>query len=259
MEQAPIPAATVILLRDQPRFETLMIARHQGSAFAGGALVFPGGRVDPGDRDPAWRAAAEGLSAAPDVAAAQVAAIREAFEEVGVLLARGADGAFADGQKARRFGRHRRAVEREDRRFLDLIRDEGLALACDELRLFAHWIAPPGLHRRFDTLFFAARFPAGQDVLEDGDEATEAVWIAPEEALAARAEGRRKIIFPTARNLELLALSHSVGDVFGLAARRPIRPVTPRVERRVDGVFLTIPEGLGYPVLEEPFESASVR
>ena len=257
MSDAPIPAATLILLRDQPEFQALMIARTERASFAGGALVFPGGRVDPGDRDLQWADHAAGLSADAILAAAQVAAIREAFEEAGVLLARGPGGALLNADEVRALSPWRANVERDDALFLMLVRRHGLTLAADQLTLFAHWVAPPGLHRRFDTLFFAAPFPEEQEVLEDGDEATEALWISPAAAIAAREAGTRKIIFPTARNLELLGVSDSTAAAMDFARRRPIRPVIPDTVTRDGQLFLKLPEDLGYPVTEEAFETAS--
>jgi 8-oxo-dGTP pyrophosphatase MutT (NUDIX family) len=257
VNDTPVPAATVLLLRDHPAFEVLMICRHERSSFAGGALVFPGGRVDPGDHDAAWADYADGLSPEPRMAASQIAAIREAYEETGVLISRDATGAMVSSPRRIARGDRRAGVERNETAFLDLVRREGLRLACDQLRLFSHWVAPPNLHKRFDTLFFAARFPDGQSVLEDGDEATEALWISPTAALAARASGARKIIFPTARNLELLAASSSTEDVFAFAKSRAIRPVMPEIATRDGKAFLTIPSGLGYPVTEEPIEIAT--
>lgn len=233
-----------------------MIARAERSSFAGGALVFPGGRVDPGDRDASWAEHAKGLDADPVLAAAQVAAIREAFEEAGVLLARGPAGAMLTADEVKALSPWRANVERDDALFLTLVRRHGLTLAADQLTLFAHWIAPPGLHRRFDTLFFAAAFPEGQDVLEDGDEATEALWISPADAVAARDAGTRKIIFPTARNLELLGVSSSTAAVIDFARRRPIRPVIPDTVTRDGKMFLKLPDDLGYPQTEEDFETA---
>ncbi len=252
----PSPAATVLLLRDRPQFEVLMVARHENSVFAGGALVFPGGRVDPGDRAAEWRACSVGLSADDVTAAAQVAAIRETFEEAGVLLAIDASGRPISGDHARRLAGLRGSVEADDSLFLDLVKREGLKLRCDALCLFSHWIAPPGLHRRFDSLFFAAAFPAGQGVIEDGSETTEALWIAPQEALDARQRGERKIIFPTACNLSLLARSKSADEVAALAATRAIRPITPEVVKKADGPWLRIPGDLGYPITEERLDFA---
>jgi 8-oxo-dGTP pyrophosphatase MutT (NUDIX family) len=254
--EAAAPAATVLLLRDQPAFEVLMIARHEKSAFAGGALVFPGGRVDPGDSDLRWRDFASGLSNDTRTSAAQIAAIREAFEETGILLARDVSGAIISAAHTQALNDWRLRIERNDLLFLDLIQSEKLTLACDELHLFAHWVAPPGLHRRFDTLFFAAHFPEGQQVIEDGNEATDALWIAPHKALEARMSGEQKIIFPTACNLALLAASNCVDEAFDFAAKREIRPVTPVVIDRGGRPFLQIPEGLGYPVTEEALDFA---
>lgn len=255
MSDTPIPAATVLLLRDAPRFEVLMIERHADIGFAGGALVFPGGRLDPGDRDPAWAGHATGLD--PEYGSAQIAAAREAFEEVGILLARekGAHD-LVDGVRAAALSGLRKAVEQNDALFLELIGDEGLELACDRLSLFARWVAPPGVHKRFDTWFFAAECPPGQEPLEDGDEATEALWIAPEAAIEARTKGTRKIIFPTARNLELLAQSRSAAETFDFARKRPIRPVQPVIVARDGASYLTIPIDLGYPVTEESLATA---
>lgn len=250
------PAATVLLLRDEPAFEVLMIARHEKSAFAGGALVFPGGRIDPGDANPQWGDHASGLSGDRRIAASQIASIREAFEEAGVLLARDRAGVLVSGDCVAALNEWRRRIEKNDLLFFDLIQSERLTLACDELRLFSHWVAPPGLHRRFDTLFFAARFPPGQEVLEDGNEATEALWISPGAALAARKSGARKIIFPTACNLGLLGRSISVEEAFEFASRREIRPVTPVVVDRAGKPFLQIPDDLGYPITEEALDFA---
>lgn len=254
--QEAAPAATVLLLRDRPAFEVLMIARHEKSAFAGGALVFPGGRVDPGDSDLRWRDFASGLSNDRRIAAAQIAAIREAFEETGILLAKNVSGAIISAAHTQTLNDWRLRIERNDLLFLDLIQSEKLMLACEELHLFSHWVAPPGLHRRFDTLFFAACFPEGQDVIEDGEEATDALWIAPQQALEGRKSGTRKIIFPTACNLGLLAKSNSVEETFVVAAIREIRPVTPIVIDRGGKPFLQIPEDLGYPVTEEALDFA---
>ena len=255
-DETPAPAATVLLLRDEPAFEVLMIARHVNSAFAGGALVFPGGRVDPGDSAPDWSGLSTGLSGDPRIAAAQIASIREAFEEAGILLARDASGEIISAAHTKALNEWRSRIEKNDLLFLDLIRSEKLTLACDALHLFSHWVAPPGLHRRFDTLFFAARFPEGQVVLEDGNEATAALWISPRAALAARQNGARKIIFPTACNLGLLGQSESAAQTFDFAARRPIPPVTPAVVDRDGELFLRIPADLGYPITEEAVDLA---
>lgn len=260
MTDTPIPAATVLLLRDRPCLEVLMVERHANIGFAGGALVFPGGRIDLGDRNPAWTEHSRGCD--PALMAGEVAAIREAFEEAGILLAReaaaGAGAPLIDGARAAALGKWRAIVENDDAQFLELIRREELSLACDKLCLFAHWIAPPGLHRRFDTLFFAAICPEGQEAREDGNEATEALWISPHEAAAARARGERKIIFPTMCNLRLLGRSKCASEVFDFARRRKIAPIQPTIEMRGAEAWLCIPDDMGYPVTAEKID-ASLR
>lgn len=251
----PIPAATVLLLRDKPAFEVLMVERNQAVGFAGGALVFPGGRIAPGDSHQAWFRHARGLAPEADIAAAQVAAIRETFEEAGVLLARhkGHDD-FISGEEAESFQDWRLKVEADDALFLELIKMANLELAPDALCFFARWIAPKGIHKRFDTWFFAARTPTSQQVREDGSEATEAVWINPTKALQCRDDKTRKIIFPTACNLQLLAQRDSVEATFSFAKSRKIEPITPIIVQKGRQAFLQIPDDLGYPVTEENLE-----
>jgi len=263
MEPDPlIPAATIILLRDKPSaketadFQALMIERHVNIGFAGGALVFPGGRVDPGDRNEAWAGYADGLPENSVLAAAMVAAIRESFEEAGILLAT-ANGIMIDDERTRPLSAERDDVEADDSHFLDLIKREGLRLACDQLTLFAHWMPPKqATYKRFDTLFFVAKAPTGQTALEDGNEATEVLWISPEDALRARDNETRKMIFPTARNIELLGVSKTMDQVFTDAQKRKIECVQPCMVKRNGGTFITIPDDLGYPVIEEPLEKA---
>lgn len=252
-----IPAATVLLLRDAPGLEVLMIRRHTAIQFAGGAMVFPGGRVDPGDHDETWRTHAVGLAADPIMAAGQIAAIREAFEEARILLARPRGGAaMIDPQRLESLNAWRKKVEADDRAFLELIQQEDLVIAADSLTFFAHWVAPPRMHKRFDTLFFAARTPPGQIAEQDGDEATEAVWVDPAGVLAEADAGTRKLIFPTRRNVELLGVSRSVDTALQSARDRPIRPICPTVVQRDGAAILTIPDDLGYPITEEALDSA---
>ena len=138
-----------------------------------------------------------------------------------------------------------------------MIAEHRLRLAGDALRLFARWQPPAKVtHKRYHTWFFAAAAPSGQTAREDGDEATEALWTQPAAALDACASGARKMIFPTVRNVELLALSDSVDAVFDNAAARIIEPVEPRVETRDGKAVLAIPDHLGYPVTSEALETA---
>lgn len=253
-----VPAATVLILRDTVAgLEVLMIERHADIGFAGGALVFPGGRIEAADGAESWLGRADGLDGLDALErSARVAAVREAFEETGLVLARRADGSLADASLAATLQGERAAVEADAGLFLPLMARAGLRLACDLLQRFARWIPPEGLHKRFDTWFWLAPMPPGQVALEDGGEATAALWTGPQAALDALAAGTRKIIFPTARNLELLALSGSVASACADAAARPVAIVQPRMVTREDGGWLEIPDGLGYPVTRERLDTA---
>jgi 8-oxo-dGTP pyrophosphatase MutT (NUDIX family) len=256
MTDAYIPAATILLLRDEPDFEVLMVERHADIAFAGGAMVFPGGRMEKSDQDPAWAALCDGYCEAPeDERAPRIAAIREAFEETGILLAR-RDGEML-GKDGVQFEGLRKTVEVQDEEFFKLIKREGLTLALDQLRLFARWRPPKeATHKRFDTWFFAAKAPDRQSARADGGEATDIVWTTPAGVIADKEAGRRKMIFPTARNVELLGVSRCASEALAYAETRQIRPIMPAREER-DGVqYVTIPKDLGYPVTEELLETA---
>ena len=258
MTDNTIPAATILLLRDEPTFEVLMIERHADIKFAGGAMVFPGGRIDDADGLPEWKAHCRGLEARdPAEHAPRIAAIREAFEETGILLARNADGAMIDDQFADSLDDHRSDVEHDAAVFFELIHSENLQLACDTLHLFARWQPPKeAKHRRYHTWFFAAKTPLGQNAREDGNEATDVLWTTPQGVLDARDSGERKMIFPTVRNVELLNVSNNAEAVFAFAEQRQIEAVEPRVVERDGSQFVTIPNNLGYPVTEEPIETA---
>lgn len=253
-----IPAATILLLRDTPAFEVLMIERHENISFAGGALVFPGGKIDEADHHPAWAAHCDGMSdIEPAQQAPRIASIREAFEETGILLARDRNGAMLDDDRAHSLGGWRGMAEQDSAKFLKLVQREDLRLACDLLVLFARWRPPKAAqHRRYDTWFFAARAPEGQQAHEDGNEATEVLWTTPGAAMEARERGARKIIFPTARNVELLGLSKCAREVFDFAARRAITPISPEIKERGGKHYVTIPDHHDYPLTEESLEKA---
>lgn len=252
-----IPAATIILLRDEPAFEVLMVERHADIAFAGGALVFPGGRIDAGDHHPDWRDHCDGLDEFPqEQHAPRVAALREAFEETGLLIAR-RDGDLISTDEARALALWRKKIENDDALFLAMIRQENLRLDMRGLQSFARWRpSKEAGHRRYDTWFFVARAPAGQVASPDGGEATEIVWTPPAEALKARDRGERKMIFPTSRNVELLNVSNSTDDVLERSLKRRLRIVEPAIVERNGRMYVTIPDDLGYPITEEALTSA---
>ncbi|HEX4346244.1 MAG TPA: NUDIX domain-containing protein [Vicinamibacterales bacterium] len=193
----PAPASTVVLLRDAPAgLEVFMVRRHEQLAFMGGAYVFPGGRVDAADRGPR------------DPDGFRAAALRELFEEGGVLLARDASGralSFVDASMRTRFQTYRRTVLDKTQAFREVLNREQLHLDLGALVLFAHWVTPPRLSRRFDTSFFAARAPEDQDALHDAGETIESVWIAPGDALTRGDAGSMDLPPPTRHTLEGLS------------------------------------------------------
>jgi 8-oxo-dGTP pyrophosphatase MutT (NUDIX family) len=218
-----VDAATVVLVRDKVRgqgpLEVLLIERHLESDFAGGALVFPGGKVDDGDRhldaarwtgrDPkGWR---ERLGTATDEEARGllIAAVRETFEEVGVLFATDEEGEPITADHLRRpsyvEARRRLASRDETWDWRSWLEDEALVLDLRQLEFWSWWVTPEGQHKRFDTRFFLGVLPPGQIAAHDEVEATSLGWWTPQEALEAADRDEVTIIFPTRRNLEALA------------------------------------------------------
>lgn len=252
----PLPAATILLLRDQPAFEVLMVKRHHQIDFASGALVFPGGKTAAQDHDPAWAEQSLGYDACPELERAlRIAAIREAYEESAVLLARDENGAWAALDE--RAGAARDPVAKGERPFLDLVGELGVKLDLTGLTRFARWITPAMMPKRFDTWFYAAVAPELQLAQADGWETVDAEWIAPGQALRLAETGERKIIFPTRMNLQLLAESDSAESAANAARSRPEVVVEPKVERREGGGVLVIPPDAGYGAVEEPLSAIS--
>lgn len=244
------PAATILLLRDAPGFEVLMVKRHHQIEFASGALVFPGGKTHPGDDAPAWAEHAIGWRGmAPEARALRIAAVREVFEEAGILLARNSRGEPFRGAP---FPLDlRRAVDRGEVAFIDVVREAGLHLDLEALAVFARWITPPITEKRFDTWFFAIEAPADQLAACDGWETVDAEWVAPAQALRLAAEGARKIIFPTRMNLQLLAESSGAHDALARARARTLVTVEAKLVDRPEGRVLVLPADAGYGAVEE--------
>jgi len=261
----PVAAATVLLVRDRigsSGLEVLMVERHREIEFAGGATVFPGGKVHPSDASPALREHCQGAEGLDEAALSlRVAAIRESFEECGVLLARARGKApgralVPAARLADLWKRYRRMLERHELSMEELVRRENLELACDLLVPFAHWITPEGLPKRFDTHFFLVRAPSDQVAAHDGHELVGARWLTPNEALADADAGRRSIIFPTRMNLSKLARSESADAAIAAARAQPVVTVLPRIDRSAKGAFLRIPVEAGYDLVEAPVEEA---
>jgi 8-oxo-dGTP pyrophosphatase MutT (NUDIX family) len=248
------PAATILLLRDQPQFEVLMVKRHHQIDFASGALVFPGGKSHPGDHDPAWAGHVLGWELYDaEQRGLRIAAIREVFEEAGILLAKRRDGAPIGGEACPMDVRQ--AVDAGTTAFLDVVRELGAQLDLDALTTFARWITPAVVPKRFDTWFYVVRAPDDQLAACDGRETVDAEWIAPAEALRLAQAGERKVIFPTRMNLKLLAEASDAEDAVRRAAGRHLVTVQPQVQERPQGRVLVLPPDAGYGVVEERLEN----
>jgi len=253
-------AATVMLVRDgEAGLEVLMQRRTLKAAFVGGFYVFPGGALDTADRDPSVAASTAGPSDAEASRAlgveagglaSWVAAVRECFEEAGVLLAYDRAGdpvRLDDPDVGRRFVDHRHALHAGSLALAELCEREGLRLATDRLHYVAHWITPLGEVRRFDTRFFVARAPEGQTPLHDDNETIDTIWVNPADALGRHARGELAMILPTIRNLEFLA-QHGSAAAVEAAARGVVDPpaMVPRLVRVGDETRIVLPGDEGY-------------
>ena len=252
-----IPAATVVIFRHAPQGgppELLMATRGTDMRFAGGALVFPGGRIDPVDRElartlaglPALAADADHDLAdeALNDAAARIAGIRETLEETGLVIGLDRPVSAAEATRARR-------LLLDEGAMAPMLAAMGWGLAPDLLVPFARWW--PRRPKTFDTRFYLADLGSGQvDISVDGTEFTTMFWLSATEALRRADSGELSIIFPTRMNLERLAQFASFAAARAHAETTPIGIVTARLEDRDGEQWLVIPDGLGYPVRGQP-------
>jgi recombination protein RecT len=219
---APRPAATVLLLREAPGagIEVLMTRRSASASFAPGAYVFPGGGIDALDAQ-SHDVATHRPAQAGEPLTQAIAAIRESFEELGVLLARHADGRAVHAQDLATLDRHQPLAAQ--------CRERGLRLAADEVFVLAHWTTDRDLPRRFEVPFLVARMPAGQQPVADEAEQFEPVWVSPADALRRHEEGSFFMIFPTIRTLQRLTRFDAVAAVLeACAGEQPLWTSCPR-------------------------------
>lgn len=256
-DEAPpaTPAATVVIFRNDPGGgapQLLMVERSASMTFAGGAAVFPGGRVDDADRDLA------ATLAAPDSdeetlgdLAGRIAAVRETIEETGLVV--GIDRAVDHAEALAA-----RALLVEQGALAPVLEKHGWVLNLDDLTYFARW-RPRHRHMRvFDTRFYLADLGTGAvELLVDATENTHLFWASAAEALNLADTGQIKIIFPTRRNLERLAQFASFGEARAQAEAIPAPTITPSLEQREGVPWLTIPADAGYPVTGEPMDSVA--
>ncbi len=259
----PLPAATVTLVRDtQNGLEVLLLQRSFQAGFMPGVHVFPGGGLDPGDESPEALARSTGptdaeasraLGIARGGLAFWIAAIREAFEEVGIFLAYAPGGGMVElgGKTAERYRAHRRALDQGRSGVGEVARAEELRLATDRLVYFSHWITPVGAPRRYDTRFFLAIAPPDQEAEHDNREAIAHAWMSPAEALDCYQRREIKLRTPTLKTLERFAgFSRVEALVAELRGQAEIPALLPRVGK--DGRNL-LPGDPGY---EEAGEGA---
>ena len=246
------PASTILLLRagEKNAIEIFMMVRHYQIEFASGALVFPGGSVDPGDRTiiatPALYAGVDGSD--DETLAFRIAAIRETFEESGILLAREqGEGDLIAASRARTIAdAHREALCKNEISFAQILTDNHLTLALDLLVPYAHWITPEGMPKRFDTWFFLAQAPPEQLGAHDGRESTDSIWLSAQDALDGGASGRFTLPFPTTRNLIRLATQPTVDAALDAARAMNVVTVMPVMTKVGDKRQLRIPAEAGY-------------
>jgi 8-oxo-dGTP pyrophosphatase MutT (NUDIX family) len=247
------PAATVLLARDSDDGpEVLLMRRSKRSGFAADAWVFPGGVVDDEDRDPAvmerldgptpmqW-AERLGLTDPAEALAYVVAAVREAFEETGILLARVSDDATNPGGALSNIDVARRALLSNVVDLRQIFITRNLRMAGDELLYLAHWITPEPEPRRYDTRFFLARVDAEAVCTPHEEELTESVWLTARGAVHYFELGSLKMLPPTVHTLRRLAGYGTVGEIFAGLADAPVPAILPVMRRVADGVAIEIP------------------
>lgn len=263
MKENPVDASTIVLLRSYPSagikdIEVLMVRRHQKSSFVPGFYVFPGGVVDTRDFEDGIERFIRGIDRVStsrllyDIKPADkalgiwVAAIRETFEEVGILFAQRKDGTLVTirtEEERRRFCDYRQALIENKMRFSQILEAEELFLPLDRIHYFSHWITPEFLPLRYDVRFFVTEMPADQDVMHDGIELTDHVWIRPSEALKQYERGMMDMVLPQIMTLEDMKRFKTVAEVIDSARKRHVSATLTKIQQ-IDGKDVEVmPDG----------------
>lgn len=263
----PREAATVMLVRDGASgIEVFMLKRHIESDFVGGAYVYPGGKVDEADRHADVEEVCEGLSSRAANAKMNVesgaigvwiAAVRECFEEAGVLLAKDSSGehvSFSDPAVHKRFSEHKSKVYKGEKRLVDVCREENLVLQLDEIHYFSHWITPPSAPKRFDTHFFVAVAPPEQEALHDDIETVANCWVRPMDAVDMYKNEEMFMVFPTIKHLLLLSEFDTVEALMASAAAKKNFPTMQGRPIFLDDgrIHILLPGDPGYDDVKPP-------
>lgn len=266
---APLDAATVMLIRETPSadpFEVLLMRRHARQSFMAKAFVYPGGQLDHADCHPELADVAGDMTAEmarhalnePDLSDEKAlglffAAVRETFEESGILLARMTSGRqldFADKATRQRFARYRAMILQQEMTLRDLAKKENLVFRLNDLKPYARWVTPVVEKKRFDTRFFLATMPPGQKPVHDSREMTETLWIEPGKALLKQTKGDILLMPPTLKTLEEMANQSSWSDLSDLASSATIQPTMPQVSVEGDSIVIKLPHDPEYTIAE---------
>lgn len=230
----PKPAATLILVRDaKDAVEVFCVQRSGKSAFMGGAIVFPGGKVDPSDSDDSWLEHVVDVDAG--LRAHRLAACRESLEEAAILPVEG--GALGDAE----LETLRRTHAADKAALRSFLSSRGLRIDLRALHPFSHWVTPTAESRRYDTYFFVAKAPEGQTGAHDQTETTASFWATPAEVLRRFLAGEVQLAPPTHRTLEILSTCKSSQDVLALASSANLEPICPRLIPQGDTMALILP------------------
>ncbi len=238
----PKPAATVVLMRaGSAGLEVLLLKRHRSAGFVPGAYVFPGGRIDAEDGAPALVAATPIPERGAVPAHYWFGAVREVFEETGVLLAQTPHGDWAaDASSSEAMEAWRLKLMNNAAHLGDVVIGEGLRVVLDDVVYFAHWITPIPEPRRYDTRFFAAALPPGRSIRPDEREMVDAIWISPAQALRRFEASTLPMVFPTVRTLQDLSAFGTVEEALDALRTRTVDAVLPRLVRTREGVGIVI-------------------
>lgn len=268
MSVIPKKATTVILLKDkEPEgFEVFLLKRHEKSSFMGGNFVYPGGRVDRDDGSLESCSLSKGITleeaqkilggiTSPEESFAYwIAGIRELFEEAGILLAYDQSGnlfQFKNRDEQEKFLNYRVLLQKGGITICQIAQEEKLLFALNQLHYYAHWITPEARSERFDTRFFLAHYPLGQEASHDQKETTAGVWITPRKALEENLKGEAILSPPTLKTLEDLSRFKSIDEVFTSLRNREFQPILPILTKISSGPLIIFPWDPEYEIYQK--------